>query len=56
MYKLELKQVQLGMALGMRTVGELLSYLKAKESQVVKNPKKHSIKKYNFKQLKGAWI
>ena len=55
--RIELKDIQMGMALGMNTVGKLLAYLKAKEtSRIIKNPKKHCIKKYNFKQLTGEWI
>ena len=64
--RVELKDIQMGMALGMNTVGKLLAYLKAREtSRIIKfqsllksgqNPKKHCIKKYNFKQLTGEWI
>lgn len=55
--RIELKQIQMGMALGMWTVGELLAYLKAKKtSRIIKNPNRHCIKKYNFKQLTGVWV
>ena len=54
--RIELKDIQIGMVLGMHTIGELQAYLKAKESRIIKNPKKHCIKKYNFKQLTGDWI
>jgi len=55
--KLEYRQVKMYMALGIKTVGELLAYLKAREtSRIVKNPNKHCIKKYKFNQLQGEWI
>ena len=53
--KLEYKQVLKGKSKGMHTIGELLDYLYPK-SRIIKNPKKHCIKKYNFKQLTGEWI
>ena len=55
--QIEYRQVQLAMALGMRTIGELMAFLKSnKTSKIIKDVKKHNVKKYNFKQLKGGWI
>jgi len=55
--KIEYIQVKMCMALGIKTVGELLTYLKAsKTSRIIKNPNKHCIKKYKFNQLRGVWI
>ena len=48
--RLEYRIVQAAIRGGMTTVGELLSYL---QGGVIKNPKRHCIKKYRFKLLKG---
>ncbi len=48
--KLEYETVKRAIRGGMTTVGELLSYL---QGGVIKNPKRHCIKKYRFKLLKG---
>ena len=46
-----MKAIDEAMALGMRTVGELLAYVNAKKTGVIKNPERHIIKKYQWRWL-----